>query len=182
MDRKAPRAVKDNHLSWINLGYLSVAAIATVWVLVDVYSALVPDGLQNSASTENLLSSLLNLPILAGGLLFLFALYRYPLRDQDRHDWVDPSQTDSAILEDCLVLPHASEIEAKRHKSAQVEGDLTLKVGADAPLDAISEISLPYGSTIVFSDSIALDIDDYLSDEYEDIEGIDNVYAPPRAA
>ena len=74
---RAPE-VKSMRLRLLNLAYLFAAITAVVWVLFDLYSLLMPGGKNYPATSEVVFSSILNLLILAGGLIFLYAFYKFP--------------------------------------------------------------------------------------------------------
>ena len=76
-------------LRLLNLTYLVMAIIAVGWVVSDLYSAYSASVLTGATGTvwsEGSISAFFNIPIVAGFLIVLFAVYKYPehTREQKR--------------------------------------------------------------------------------------------------
>ena len=65
-------------LRLLNLMYLAATGIVSIWILSDLYSAIVPDGTTGTSWSEGTIAAVFNIPILAGILILLFTFYRYP--------------------------------------------------------------------------------------------------------
>ena len=117
MQKSKGRNENHKRLKWLNCGYLLVSIAATVWVLLDLYSVMVSGGGHYPESPDNVLSSFLNLPILAGGLVFLFTLYKYPLNKLRQSENRIPVETGSVNLEECLVIQNAGDLKPRKQLS-----------------------------------------------------------------
>ncbi len=139
------------------LTYLVVAVIASGWVLFDLYSAIVLDGIKGTASSEGTITSILNMPILAGILILLFSFYRYPYGpgNYKRNKQIGSKKESSAPL--ILTSKKISrEWQSSQDKETQ-----------DAEID--HDNSLSTDSTMLFMESTTLDVDDYFAIPTEDV-------------
>ena len=172
-------------LRLLNVAYLFAAVAAVGWVLTDLYSLLIPGGKNYPATSEAIFSSVLNLPIVAGVLVFLYALYKFP-KPAPEHNVGDSFEESTAQrYEDpflksieAMDLGGGQKIDIPAEDESVPEPVAAADVSEDDGdyEDDDDDPSLDEESTVIFSDSVTLDMDDYFEEEM--IESEDADYIP----
>ena len=156
-------------LRLLNLTYLVVALIAIGWVLFELYSANGAADSGGTAWSESVITALFNIPIVAGILIVLFALYKYPAHTEDQ---IRNKQKVSEQTGNNVVSPPLEQTGKKTSRVMQSSRDKEIP---GVKLD--TDISLNTDSTTLNMDSTTLDVDDYFLNPPNDDDHIeDNKY------
>ena len=156
-------------LRLLNLAYLSAAAVAVAWALFDMYSLLMPGGKNYPASSEEVISSALNIPILAGALFFLYVLYKFPEsagkrahgKKRARRERREQTKQQDPVAAKSSFTP-AQEMAPGEWKKVAVAAQVADRPEND---ENDNEPSLDEESTVLFSEGTTLDVEDYLEEE-----------------